>query len=62
MVKDEDVLYLINNIQQLKVIEVAYASVKILCEIKKPEKMQEIRIGNLNRCGGYEDWLNFKKF
>ena len=29
-IKDEDVLYMINNIQELKVIEIAYASSKLL--------------------------------
>lgn len=31
MVKDEDILYLINHLPDLKVIEVAYCSTKLLC-------------------------------
>lgn len=40
MVKDEDMLYIINNINDLKVFETAYASTKLICEIKKPEKIE----------------------
>ena len=39
LVKDDDILYIINNMKDLKVIEVAYSSTKVLCNIKNPEKM-----------------------
>lgn len=61
-VNNNDLAYIINGIKELRVLEIPYISGNFLTLIKKPFRIEELRIGLVNDSGESGQWSDLTPF